>query len=401
MPKNDVGEFSYDYSGKRVKKVTNGLSTIYIDSLFEIEQGQPLAAAGTAPNKTRKHIFAGANRVCTITAQGLSPSEASGSVPELLYYYSDHLGSSNVITDANGTQVEHYEYTPYGGIAVQDVSRPSSLVHHKFTGKELDLSGLYYYEARYYSPALGRFITPDPINYSDEGIKAAGGKDLTTFLKNPLNLNRYSYCRNNPLNSVDPYGFLTIYIPGTFSGYDLPSNDYLNALTNTFNEKYGTYALTTWSFFPSGNTNLARLDAILPLADFINSYRFSGGEKLNIVGYSHGGNVALILSQMNLRHKIDNLVLLGAPIREYAPNMRNVGRIFNFYSNRDWVQRHGGRDAWYGFFFPGEAGESRQTLQEAMNINVPIPRGIRDVHSYLSGLEVWQDSISEIIERYN
>ena len=108
------------------------------------------------------------------------------------YYHLDHLGSSNVITDASGNLVEHYEYTPYGTTAVQEiVSRPSSLLHHKFTGKELDSTGLYYYGARYYDPKIGRFITPDPIIQD---------------LYDPQTLNSYTYCRNNPLRYIDPTG---------------------------------------------------------------------------------------------------------------------------------------------------------------------------------------------------
>ena len=54
----------------------------------------------------------------------------------------------------------------------------------KFTGQRLDGTGLYYYNARYYDPTIGRFISPDNVapNYW-----------------NPQDLNRYSYVHNNPL----------------------------------------------------------------------------------------------------------------------------------------------------------------------------------------------------------
>ena len=69
-------------------------------------------------------------------------------------------------------------------------------VKHKFTGQELDSeSGLYYYGARYYDPEIGRFISPDSIV-----------QDYT----NPQSLNRYSYCRNNPIILTDPSGHLFI-----------------------------------------------------------------------------------------------------------------------------------------------------------------------------------------------
>jgi RHS repeat-associated protein len=52
-------------------------------------------------------------------------------------------------------------------------------------------SGLYYYNARYYDPELGRFIQPDTM------VPDAG---------DPQTLNRYSYVNNNPLKYADPSG---------------------------------------------------------------------------------------------------------------------------------------------------------------------------------------------------
>jgi len=54
-----------------------------------------------------------------------------------------------------------------------------------------DNTGLYYYNARYYDPEIGRFISPDTIVPNPA---------------NPQSLNRYSYCLNNPLKYIDPSG---------------------------------------------------------------------------------------------------------------------------------------------------------------------------------------------------
>jgi len=71
-----------------------------------------------------------------------------------------------------------------------------------FTGKERDTeSGNDYFEARYYSSAMGRFMSPDwsdkpdPIPYAD--------------LEDPQTLNLYSYVRNNPLTRRDLNGHCT------------------------------------------------------------------------------------------------------------------------------------------------------------------------------------------------
>ncbi|HYA42138.1 MAG TPA: RHS repeat-associated core domain-containing protein, partial [Syntrophobacteraceae bacterium] len=68
-----------------------------------------------------------------------------------------------------------------------------SIIPYTFTGHELDPeTGLYYFGARYYDPAQGRFITPDSI------VQSPG---------DPQSLNRYAYARNNPLAFIDPNGF--------------------------------------------------------------------------------------------------------------------------------------------------------------------------------------------------
>ena len=176
---NELGiitSFVYDGDGGRVKilRATQDAqrTTIYIGSLFEKQR------SADSVERTVKHIFAGSNRICTVDS-GLSTVN---------YYHGDHLGSSNIITDQNGAQVQYCEYTPYGTLARNE---GADLVKHKFTGKELDNTGLYFYGARYYDPTIGRFITADTIVQEPY---------------NPQTLNRYSYCGNNPINYVDPTG---------------------------------------------------------------------------------------------------------------------------------------------------------------------------------------------------
>jgi RHS repeat-associated protein len=60
-----------------------------------------------------------------------------------------------------------------------------------FTGQRLDATGLMFYQARYYSAVIGRFISADSF------IKV---------ISDPQNLNRYAYVYNNPLRYIDPSG---------------------------------------------------------------------------------------------------------------------------------------------------------------------------------------------------
>ena len=112
---------------------------------------------------------------------------------ETTYYHQDHLGSVNVITDKAGLARSLTEYDPFGKISrFEKYGSKIPSGWNFFNDKPLDdESGLMYYGARYYNPSLGRFITPDTI------VPGAS---------NPQNLNRYSYCGNNPVNFTDPSG---------------------------------------------------------------------------------------------------------------------------------------------------------------------------------------------------
>ncbi|MCX5715098.1 MAG: DUF6443 domain-containing protein [Candidatus Omnitrophica bacterium] len=173
----EQNDFIYDYSGERVKKTTPKGATVYIGNIFE------KCPDGT----TRLHVFSGSNRIATIT-KGLPPA---GSLPEVIYYHPDHLGSSNVISDKNSNQVQLSEYTPFGSFSPGRLPPAASRISHYFTGKELDSSGLYNYGARYYHSRIAHFTQPDP---------------LIQNIYDPQSLNHYAYCRNNPLVLVDPSG---------------------------------------------------------------------------------------------------------------------------------------------------------------------------------------------------
>jgi len=84
-------------------------------------------------------------------------------------------------------------HKPYGEIHTTWEADPNSDIPNFFyTGKLYDDdTGLYYYGARHYNPALGRFTQADTV--------------IPSFT-NPQSLNAYSYCDNNPINYIDPTG---------------------------------------------------------------------------------------------------------------------------------------------------------------------------------------------------
>ena len=117
---------------------------------------------------------------------------------DILYYHGDHLGSSNLISDRSGSVVEENLFYPFGSVRYQVQATDWFDAAYKYTGKELDVeSGLYYYEARYYVPAIARFATPDPLYVHAEN---------QNVVENPQLLGLYTYVLNNPVHLVDPTG---------------------------------------------------------------------------------------------------------------------------------------------------------------------------------------------------
>jgi len=108
---------------------------------------------------------------------------------ELKWILSDHLGSTSVTANADGTWNSELRYTPYGETRYNSGLTPSD---YRYTGQlqQAEL-GLYYYVARWYDPALGRFIQADTYVPESQGVQA---------------WDRYAFVNNNPLKLTDPTG---------------------------------------------------------------------------------------------------------------------------------------------------------------------------------------------------
>jgi len=108
---------------------------------------------------------------------------------EAVYLHGDHLGSVSLATDHNGNLVAQARYAPYGQVRWNgETAMPTKFA---FTGQRQDGFGLMDYNARFYSPRMGRFISAD------------------TFVMNPssaMDFDRYMYSVGNPLRYTDPTG---------------------------------------------------------------------------------------------------------------------------------------------------------------------------------------------------
>ena len=130
----------------------------------------------------------------------------------VIYYAADHLGTSRVIAQVNSgsntaTLCYDADFYPFGGERAYTNTCSQA---YKFTGKERDSeSNLDNFGARYDSSAMGRFMTPDPLNLTDDRVL------------NPANtLNKYAYAGNNPLYYVDDDGrdIVALYEASNYGG---------------------------------------------------------------------------------------------------------------------------------------------------------------------------------------
>jgi insecticidal toxin complex protein TccC len=115
------------------------------------------------------------------------PDGITGDV--LRYSYGDQIGSCQLELDSTGQVISQEEYYPYGGTALW-AARSSTEADYKtrrYSGKERDATGLYYYGYRYYQPWIGRWLSADPAGTVD-------------------GLNLYRMVRNNPINYIDMFG---------------------------------------------------------------------------------------------------------------------------------------------------------------------------------------------------
>jgi RHS repeat-associated protein len=114
------------------------------------------------------------------------------------YYHANHIGSVTVVTGEKGQVAASRQYKPYGDPYDWNGAKagPRELLQ-TFQGHQFDdASGLYYFNARFYDPEIGRFLSADT---------------QVTNRSDPTTLNRYAFAGGNPVQFVDPtgHGFLS------------------------------------------------------------------------------------------------------------------------------------------------------------------------------------------------
>ena len=128
-------------------------------------------------------------RVSYIYAPGIDNPIAMIDGQRSLFYHTDRLGSVAALSDSAGKLAATYQTDAFGVPSSVPKGTPNRFI---FTAREYEADlWLYYYRARFYDPALGRFLTRDPVMGS---------------LTQVASLNPYAYVSNNPIRFADPLG---------------------------------------------------------------------------------------------------------------------------------------------------------------------------------------------------
>jgi RHS repeat-associated protein len=209
-----VTTYAYDLNDRLISETTGGVTVTYaydangnmtgnsagIAQAFDLlnrmaswTDGAVTALYGYNPDNMRRsktvggavteHVWVGGDIALDVTSGGTISYIAGIKSGYGWHVYNAH-GDVVQLADDDGEIVRWYDYDPYG-VQMQDAD-PTDNNPYRYSGQYHDTeSGYVYLRARYYDPAIGRFVSEDP---AFDGY------------------NWYAYCANNPVMYVDPSG---------------------------------------------------------------------------------------------------------------------------------------------------------------------------------------------------
>ena len=210
--------YTYDANGNQIKKTAEGKTETNtydgLNQLIGFTDGETTAsykynASGlryekTVDGQTINHVWDGSKQIiadvidnqfyeadCYIRGTNLVAKYnfCNGTKSEYTYYTQNAHGDVVNLTDETGKVTKTYKYDAFG--VEKDIDDSDTNVF-RYCGEYYDKeTATVYLRARYYNPTTGRFISRD----SYLGRRS-----------DPLSLNLYTYCRNNPLRYIDPSG---------------------------------------------------------------------------------------------------------------------------------------------------------------------------------------------------
>ena len=162
---------AYNGDGLRVSKTVNGVITLYL-----YEASRVVLEQDGQGNQTAWNVY-GTNLIMRKVG-----------ADTLTYMYNGHADVTALL-DSNGNLMATYYYDAFGNILEKTGTAENSILYGGYQYDEE--TGLYYLNARMYDPVTARFLQQD----TNKG-----------YYNDPLSLNLYTYCHNEPLMYSDPTG---------------------------------------------------------------------------------------------------------------------------------------------------------------------------------------------------
>lgn len=198
--------FAFDF-GNRLRTVSSPTTNYVYDGLGRRVRDITVESKYSQYTNAGELVMEGDRRKGTVTEyihlQGSLVAQrerdTATNVYTVKYQHTDALGSPVAITSQSRGVLEKRKIEPFGNqISPAPTDGPA------FTGHLYDAAtGMVYMQQRYYDPAIGRFLSVDPV---------------TADGNNGGNFNRYWYANNNPYKFTDPDGRFVLQAGGIIGG---------------------------------------------------------------------------------------------------------------------------------------------------------------------------------------
>ena len=367
--------FVYDADGQRVMRQTAAGRTLYIE-------GHEITATGSGVTATRSYTF-GDSLVATRGSTGVE------------YLATDNQGSVQLAVPTAATAPSRVRaYLPYGK---QRSATGTAKTDRGFVGQFEDTStGLAYLNARYYDPAIGRFISADPVFRPEM----------------PQTINPYAYGLNNPSSFTDPSGLDACETSDCGDPPIKKKKAPLDSSKDKAKKKAKKKAIGIGKAPPSPSLSEATLDAIDKAIDDLLSNEFSGRGVCGSVSWGPARgkpgagyvNACYVITENDMALLVDQGVMFGdaqltGTVSGVITNAHSVGDIEGYGACAGAVVNHvsgtmcasleysGGGLIPTGFFIwlPGvstsKSGGSLTAGYTTAHFRIPTPAG--EPHSRL------------------